>query len=304
MPCILEGDASIPVAEYGDSNVGTMKTVYRLGLGHRYGRLMQTIAGIHYNFSMPSNYWPDAQQADGNSEPLQDYISNRYLGLIRNFQRHYWLLIYLYGASPAVCKSFLRDNPEHNLTAFDETGNSMHLPWATSLRMGDLGYQSNAQRGLEVCYNKLQSYIDNLRDAITRTHPAYQAIGTGAPEARQQLNTSLLQIENEFYSPIRPKRVAASGETALGALQRSGIEYIEVRCIDVSPFSGMGIDAEQIRMLDIFLLYCLLNDSPDCEQQESQLQAENVQRVVNRGREPGLHRQFAHGIAVRQIELK
>ncbi|MCX2979506.1 glutamate--cysteine ligase [Halieaceae bacterium IMCC14734] len=288
MPCILEGDASIPVADYGTSNVGTMKTVYRLGLGHRYGRLMQTIAGIHYNFSMPDAYWADAQRADDNSEPLQDYISNRYLGLIRNFQRHSWLLIYLFGASPAVCKSFLRGNAEHNLEAFDEQGKSMHLPWATSLRMGDLGYQSNAQRDLEVCYNNLHKYIDDLCNAITRNHPAYETIGVGTPEARKQLNTGLLQIENEFYSSIRPKRVAASGETSLGALRRGGIEYIEVRCIDVNPYCSVGIDAAQIRFLDIFLLYCLLEDSPACEAPERQLQAENIRRVVNRGREPGL----------------
>lgn len=297
MPCILEGDASIPVAHYGSSNVGTMKTVYRLGLGHRYGRLMQTIAGIHYNFSMPDSYWPVAQQADSHSGVLQDYISERYLGLIRNFQRHSWLLIYLFGASPAVCKSFLRDNPEHNLQAFDEQGKSMHLPWATSLRMGDLGYQSNAQRGLDICYNDLDKYINDLRDAITRNHPAYEEIGIGAPGARKQLNTGLLQIENEFYSPIRPKRVAASGETSLGALQRGGIEYIEVRCIDVNPYNPVGIDAVQIRFLDIFLLYCLLNDSPACEPEERQLQAENIRRVVNRGREPGLELQTSTGAA-------
>ena len=168
-PASSRGDANIPVARYGSSNVATMKTVYRMGLGHRYGRLMQTIAGIHYNFSMPADYWQAAQDADGNTDSAQDYITSRYLGLIRNFQRWSWLLIYLFGASPAVCRSFVRGNPDHGLKPFDETGNSLHMPFGTALRMGDLGYQSNAQKDLSVCYNSLESYIDTLH---TRHHPA------------------------------------------------------------------------------------------------------------------------------------
>jgi glutamate--cysteine ligase len=288
MPCILEGDDQIPVAQYGSSNVARMKTVYRYGLGHRYGRLMQTIAGIHYNFSMPAAYWPLAQAADGESGDLQDYITERYLGLIRNFRRHSWLLIYLFGASPAVCSSFLRGNSAHQLVPFDEGSKSLHAPYGTALRMGDLGYSSNAQKDLQVCYNDLNSYIDTLVKAITQSHPEYEAIGIGEQGHERQLNTSLLQIENEFYSTIRPKRVASSGETPLGALRRAGIEYVEVRCVDINPFQPLGIDRQQIRFLDTFLLYCLLADSPACDDDEQGMQADNLGRVVNRGREPGL----------------
>jgi len=288
MPCVLEGEENIPVARYGTSNVARMKTVYRYGLGHRYSRLMQTIAGIHYNFSMPDNFWPLAQQIDGDTGDLQDYITDRYLGLIRSFRRHSWLLIYLFGASPAVCSSFLRKNTQHNLIPFDEKSKSLHSPYGTSLRMGDLGYSSDAQKNLSICYNTLDSYIETLRDAITQSHEEYEAIGLGDNGHQKQLNTSLLQIENEFYSSIRPKRVARSGETALGALRRGGIEYIEVRCVDVNPFQPLGIDADQIRFLDSFLIYCLLTDSELCNDADGERIAENMQRVVNRGREPGL----------------
>ena len=288
MPCLMEGDEAIPVAHYGSSNVAQMKTVYRNGLGHRYGRLMQTIAGIHYNFSMPAAFWEHSWQADGAKGSLQDYITERYLGLIRNFQRHSWLLIYLFGASPAICRSFVRNNPNHGLDPFDEQGRSLYKPWGTSLRMGDLGYQSNAQNGLEICYNQLDTYIDTLHSAITRSHPEYETIGLGDAGARKQLNTSLLQIENEFYSPIRPKRVTQSGEIPLGALKRSGIEYIEVRCIDINPFMPLGIDASQMRFVDAFLLFCLMEDSPPCTSQERSIMSENTSRIVNRGREPGL----------------
>ncbi len=294
MPCILEGDDNIPVAEYGSSNVGRMKKVYRHGLGHRYGRLMQTIAGIHYNFSMPDQYWPMAQRAAGDTGELKDYITARYLGLIRNFQRYSWLLIYLFGASPAVCKSFVRNNPQHKLQPFDETGTSLHLPFATALRMGSLGYQSDAQKNLSVCYNQLDSYIKTLHGAITQSHPGYEAIGLGENH-KHQLNTSLLQIENEFYSPIRPKRITRSGETPLGALQRDGIEYIEVRCVDVNPFLPLGINRQQIQFLDSFLLFCLLQDSPPCDAQEQQQMAENMSRIVNDGRNPELQLHTATG---------
>lgn len=288
MPCVVSGDRGIPVAHYGSSNVARMKTVYRYGLGHRYGRLMQAISGIHYNFSMPPAYWDQAWQAAGSPGELRDYISERYLGLIRNFKRYSWLLIYLFGASPAVCASFLKGRDNHGLQAFDEQRRSLYLPHSTSLRMGDLGYNSAAQKNLEICYNSLDNYVDTLHQAIIKPHPAYSAIPSGENGDYQQLNDSLLQIENEFYSPIRPKRVSRPGETPLNALVRAGIEYIEVRCIDVSPFAPVGLEAEQIRFLDTFLLYCLLQDSPACNEQEQREQTANLEAVVNRGREPGL----------------
>ena len=288
MPCIVSGDDGIPVAQYGTSNVARMKTVYRYGLGHRYGRMMQAIAGIHYNFSMPTEYWQMCWEAEGQQGELRDYVTERYLGLIRNFRRFSWLLIYLFGASPAVCASFLRGRDDHSLQPFDPQGRSLHLPYGTSLRMGDLGYNSSAQKGLNICYNSLDKYIDTLRAAIMQPHPEYAAYQCGQNDEYQQLNDSLLQIENEFYSPIRPKRVAFSGETPLNALRRGGIEYIEVRCVDVSPFTPLGIDDQQVRFLDTFLLYCLLEESPACDDDEQARQSENLSAIVNRGREPGL----------------
>lgn len=295
MPCIMEGDENIPVAQYGSSNVARMKTVYRYGLGHRYGRRMQTIAGIHYNFSMPEAYWQHSWEEAGKPGALADYITERYLGLIRNFRRYSWLLIYLYGASPAVCASFLRGIDGHNLQPFEDSGKSLHLPYGTALRMGDLGYNSAAQKGLSICYNSLDNYIHTLGQAIRQPHPEYRSIPCGEDDNYQQLNTSLLQIENEFYSPIRPKRVANSGEAPLCALRRAGIEYVEVRCVDVSPFSPLGLDAGQIRVMDAFLLFCLTLESPPCDDREQAIQAANMEAVVNRGREPGLVLQTCSG---------
>jgi glutamate--cysteine ligase len=295
MPCIVSGDEGIPVARYGSSNLGRMKTIYRYGLGHRYGRVMQAIAGIHYNFSMPAAFWEREWRAAARPGALGDYVSARYLGLIRNFRRYSWLLIYLYGASPAVCASFVRGRQGHGLQPFDEGSRSYYLPYGTALRMGDLGYNSSAQKNLNICYNSLENYLETLRAAILTPHPAYRHIPCGQDGEYQQLRASLLQIENEFYSPIRPKRVARPGETALTALRRGGIEYVEVRCVDVSPFSPLGIDAAQIRFLDTFLLYCLLQESPPCGGREQALLAANLEAVVNRGRQPGLTLQSCAG---------
>jgi len=282
MPCVLGADAEIPVAQYGSSNIGRMKTIYRVGLGYRYGRRMQTISGIHYNFSLPEALWP--QLFDTQTQPLQAQITTAYFGLIRNFRRYVWLLIYLFGASPALCKSFL-DGKRHRLQELDDY--TLYQPYSTSLRMGDLGYQSSAQESLKICYNQLDTYISTLQNGILNPHPDYERIGVMVDGEYRQLSAGLLQIENEFYSPIRPKRVARQGETALTALAHGGVEYIEVRCIDVNPLLPNGIDAPLMRFLDAFLLFCLFNDSPECDDDGHIEVRANIKTTVNEGRKPG-----------------
>src|SRR2546425_1247774 len=201
MPCTLPDEDAIPIARYGDSNVGRAKTVYRTGLSHRYGRRMQMIAGLHYNFSLPESAWPLA----GAGGPNEAYFA-----LIRNFRRHAWLLLYLFGASPAVCASFV-EGRRHELREL--SAGTLYLPHATSLRMGRLGYLSDAQDKLLVSYNNLESYTASLYDVLTRPYPPYERIGIrDGADGYRQLATSLLQIENEFYSTIRPKRVIRPGE--------------------------------------------------------------------------------------------
>jgi glutamate--cysteine ligase len=288
MPCALPADHEIPVGRYGTSNVGRMKTIYREGLGHRYGRVMQTVAGIHYNFSLPNAFWAFLHASENSSLNLDDFRTSRYFDLIRNFRRHYWLLIYLFGASPAVCSSFVKGR-QHDLTAFNGSESTLHMPFATSMRMGDLGYQSKTQESLYVCYNQLPTYLQTLVHAIKTPYPLYEELGTRDRDGHyRQLNTGLLQIENEFYSAIRPKRTARSGETALTALCHRGVEYVEVRCLDLNPYEPLGIGRAQMQFLDTFLLYCLLHPSPKSTWAECELILSNQKQVVKRGREPGL----------------
>jgi glutamate--cysteine ligase len=268
MPCRLPADDAIPIGRYGTSNVGRAKTVYRTGLSHRYGRRMQTISGIHYNFSLP-----DARSNED------------YFALIRNFRRHSWLLLYLLGASPAVCSTFVAGRA-HELQRL--SGDTLYLPHATSLRMGRLGYQSDAQSALAVSYNDLRSYAASLEEALTKPYPPYEAIGIRDGDGYRQLATSLLQIENEFYGTIRPKRVIRPGERPLHALRDRGVEYVEVRLLDLNPFEPIGISAATAHFLDVFLLHCQLCDSPPDTPQELADIISNKQHVAARGREPGL----------------
>ncbi len=268
MPCGLPADDAIPIGRYGSSNVGRAKSVYRTGLAHRYGRRMQMISGIHYNWSMPGVSTDD------------------YFGLIRNFRRHSFLLLYLFGASPAVCSSFVVGRP-HELQPLNR--HTLYLPYATSLRMGRLGYQSDAQAALAVSCNSLERYAALLQEALTTPYPAYEKIGIVGPGGDyRQLATSLLQIENEFYGTIRPKRVILPGERPLHALRQRGVEYVEVRCMDLNPFVSVGIDAQTMRFIDVMLLHCLLSDSPPDTPQEIGALRQNQHLVAARGREPGL----------------
>ncbi len=285
MPCPLSSEAVIRIAEYGDSNIGRMKNLYRRGLHNRYGSLMQTISGIHFNFSMPDAFWAPYQKICGDQQSLQDFKTEKYLHLIRNFHRYSWLLVYLFGASPAACKCFVQGR-EHSLQELDN--GSLYLPDATCLRMGNLGYKSEAQKSLFVCYNELQTYVDCLYQAMHTPYPDYEKIGTDPDGSYRQINPNLLQLENEFYSTIRPKRTVASGERPLTGLIERGIEYVEIRALDLNPYLPLGIDEEEIRFLDSFLLHCLLADSPQCDKREYFEVANNLAATVENGRNPDL----------------
>ena len=155
----------------------------------------------------------------------------------------------LFGAAPAVCRSFVLGT-DHKLEPFSE--GTYYLPHATSLRMGRLGYQSEAQSALDISYNSVADYSRSMRIGLTESYPDYSAIVPAEDGEYPQLNDAVLQIENEFYGTIRPKRTTRSGERPLSALNERGVEYVEVRCVDLNPFEPLGINAEQIRFMDTF----------------------------------------------------
>ena len=285
MPCDIANEADIPVAYYGDSNIGRLKHIYRQGLNYRYGKMMQCIAGIHYNFSMPEAFWPAYQTLLGDNYSLCAFRSEQYFKLIRNFRRRSWLLLYLFGASPALASSFMKGK-NHSLETWDDE--TLYLPYATSLRMSDLGYSNKAQASLNICFNHLETYTNSLSEAIKTPHAPYQAIGVKVDDEYRQLNSNILQIENEYYSDIRPKRVTRSGEKPVHALRARGVEYVEVRNTDINPFLPTGISQQQADFMDVFLVGCLLGEATEIGPLECRHLEQNNQRVVNEGRRPGL----------------
>ena len=288
MPCAISGDESVPIAEYGTSNIGRMKHVYRQGLGYRYGRTMQTIAGIHFNYSLPIDFWPLLQHIEKNDQPLNDFIGNAYFALIRNFHRIGWILLYLFGASPAICKSFIRDRREtcQDFQEFDPY--TWYRPFATSLRMSDIGYKNNNQAHLHISYNNVNSYVKSLTDAIETPFPGYQSIGIQSNGEYRQLNDNILQIENEYYSNIRPKQIAHSGEKPTLALKRRGVKYIEIRSLDIDIFHNIGVSADKLLFIEALLISCLFLESPYIDPDENKILNENFMNVAYRGRDPEL----------------
>ena len=285
MPCMFRGEKSIPLADYGTSNLGKFKRVYRQGLALRYGKYMQTISGLHYNFSIPSTLWEHYANLCGTEDSVE-FRNQSYLALIRNVRRYTWLLVFLFGTSPAVCGSFLAGRP-HNLQPFD--GESYYLPYATSLRMGQLGYQSAVQGKHYLSYNTLSDYISSMIPLLTEPHPEYVALGMQSKEGEfQQLSVSRLQIEAESYTPIRPKPKAKSALRPLRALDQSGIEYLEVRCLDLNPFFPTGIDRTTLYFLDAFLLFAWLTPSPKDSRESWDESQRNQTAVVEQGRDPNV----------------
>jgi glutamate--cysteine ligase len=284
MPCLVDDDDSIPLARYGDSNVGRMKTVYRNGLGYRYGRKMQTIAGVHFNYSLPEAFWPVYHGLLQRDDPIDEFRSAAYMGLVRNFRRMGWLILYLFGASPALCKSFI-GSQKTDLADFNE--NTYFEPYGTSLRMSDLGYTNSTQARLKISLNSVDEYIDGLNAAICTPEPDYEKIGIKLNGEYRQLSANQLQIENEFYSPVRPKRVAMSGERPTTALKRGGVEYVEIRSLDLNVFDPVGINQNAMRFIEAFLIYCLLEDSPPFDDDEWQMVTHNHGATAKQGRDPG-----------------
>ncbi|MEJ1384085.1 MAG: glutamate--cysteine ligase [Candidatus Sedimenticola sp. (ex Thyasira tokunagai)] len=287
MPCVLAGGENIPIARYGDSNAGTMKTVYRRGLGHRYGRTMQVIAGVHFNFSLEESLWPLLRELEGDKRSLRCFTDDAYLGMTRNLQRFGWLIPYLFGASPAVCKSFL-GGKNSSLDSFDEY--TYYEPYATSLRMGDIGYTNSKEQGVGVKadYNSLEGYIDSLTCAIETPSPIWREIGVKVDGRYEQLNANVLQIENEYYSTVRPKQVLKGLEKPTLALKARGVRYIELRSLDVNAFHPLGMSEEQLSFLRAFMLFCLLLESPPIDSRERGEIDRNIIDTAHRGRDSAL----------------
>lgn len=287
MPCKLNGEQSIRIAEYGSSNLGMMKNVYRRGLGYRYGKVMQVIAGIHINLSMPLTFWPKWQACLQDDRPPQEFINEQYFKLIRNLQRVGWIVPYLFGASPAVDKSFSHQGVKDLQRWCDDT---LYAPDSTSLRLGDIGYTNSRENetGIQACYDNLPDYVSCLTNAIETPYQPYVDIGVKVNGDYRQLNSNILQIENEYYSTVRPKQIARRNEKPTHALLDRGVQYVEIRSLDLNPFSPYGLTIEQLRFFEVMFMYCLLADDGLIDRKEREEIDINQYEVTHHGRKSDL----------------
>ena len=281
MPCAFQNEQEIRIAEYGETNSGMLKHIYRKGLRLRYGSIMQCVSGIHYNFSLSKDSWNSLS-----NNPDQDFINKKYLGTIRNIKRNFWFILERLGASPIAHESYLL-NREHSLNRHGH--NDLFLPNATSLRMSDVGYQSSVQNALKISYNNLDGFINAIIKGIKTPVKDFKDAGlldeNGAP---QQISTGILQIENELYDIVRPKRSGPSGSRPATLLKDEGIEYLELRGVDINPFIPEGIDEDKIKLLDIYIIHSLISESPEVSDAEIEEIRANQKAMVESGRSKDL----------------
>jgi len=291
MPCHVMNEEMVPVANFGSSNVGQMKHVYRLGLGERYGRIMQTISGVHYNFSIPERFWPVYQELElcELGKRNEEFISAQYFHMLRNLRRVSWLSLYLFGCSPAFCSSF-------NISSegLEKLNHSYYLPYATSLRMSDIGYKNKSQDSIHVSSNSLDDYVRDISAALSTSFNSYEDIGVKVDGKYKQLNANLLQIENEYYSSVRPKRTARSGEKPSHALQRAGVQYLEFRALDLNIFDPIGVNHDELYFMEILMWYCLFYPSPKLTLEAEQMYSNNQLLTSREGRKPDLNLMHFH----------
>ena len=296
MPCSFQNEQEIRIAEYGESNSGMLKHIYRKGLRLRYGSIMQCVSGIHYNFSISHGSWKSL-----NKNLNQDFVNERYLGAIRNIKRNFWFLLERLGASPIANESYLYGR-EHTLDKHNE--DDLFLPNATSLRMSEVGYQSSIQDSLEISYNNLNEFVDAIVRGIKTPVKDFEDIGLFDTNGiAQQISTGILQIENELYDIVRPKRAGPSGSRPATLLKEAGIEYLELRGIDVNPFIPEGIDANKMKLLDIYIIHSLISESPFISRDEIEEIKVNQRVMVRNGRAKDV-RLIRNGVLVPLSEIR
>jgi len=283
MPPSINSDKDIPIANYGSSNLGLFKRAYRKGLSHRYGRMMQAISGVHYNYSVPDIIWqsPIFENINISSKGAR---STAYLNMLRNVFRFNWLILYLFGASPIVTKNFITKNSQ-SLTQIDNS--TFYLPYATSLRMSDFGYCNARRNKFQISMNSLQEYISDLRKATSTPFNEFLAIDK-ANTKHEQINGNQLQIDDEYYAAARAKSKIISHQTTTSKLETSGIDFIELRSLDLNPYSRIGIDEETVFFVETLLIYCFTKQSPYFTDQEIRNISHNDSLVAKNGRKPNL----------------
>ncbi|MGD6858454.1 MAG: glutamate--cysteine ligase [Enterobacteriaceae bacterium] len=285
MPCVIRNEKNIQIANYGNSNIGKVKTLYRYGLKNRYGVLMQMISGMHYNFSFNRNFW-NIYYKNKRIKKKKDLINKGYFQLIRNYYLFGWIIPYFFGASPGVHKFYL-NNRNININ-FHKEKDLRYLKYSTSLRLSNIGYNSDIQNSLNINFNSLKDYVFSLKKALNTSYKKYEKLKGEKYINYYQINSNFLQIENELYTLIRPKRNLEINEFLSDVLIKKGVEYVEIRSIDINPFEPIGVTKNQIFFLDIFLVWCAIKYAPKIKNNDFIEVNKNWNKIILNGRNPKL----------------
>ena len=277
-------DDDIQIAKYGVSNIAKFKTIYRKGLSKRYGKPMQAISGVHFNYSFPEIIWK-LNHKDGSENNTQSFRNTFYFQTIRNISRISWLILYLFGASPILNKSFLRTVPNGSKCFKD----NIYFPYATSLRMSHLGYQNDSQADIDVSINSIDEYISDLKKLTSEQRNKVKIKLPSELNSLEELNDFQLQIEDEYYSMIRPKSMSNEDIRPTSKLRKFGVEYIEVRSLDIDPWSPIGINQSTVSFIEALILYSSFCESPPISNSEYKTIRKNNHLVATLGRQPNLY---------------
>jgi glutamate--cysteine ligase len=245
MPPRLPEESEVPIASFGPTEAGRRARLYREGLALRYGKARQMICGVHVNVSagaallaLMSSEAPLTSEERKAGQPADAYA----LRLIRNLYAELPLLILLYGASPVL------------------GGGEENAPPAISYRNSRGGYaRDEFMPYLDL--TTLGAYLDGIRRGLRTQSPIFAGLGLVRGGRVVQLNTNVFQTDKEFYAPIRLRQTLLGGESALDALARRGVGYLELRFFDVDPTHPSGIAQDALRLLHLLLLDALARPS-------------------------------------------
>ncbi len=288
MPGCLPDEKMIPLAKFGTDQTRREKEIYRSGLALRYGKRMQMISGIHYNFSFSDRFLDFIYEKSGRHIDRRVYKDQFYFNLAKNFLEFRWLLIYLFGASPLGTETYMQTFLSKNAGLCDKAGCRKTfgnpVKYATSLRMSRFGYENSSQNRLNVSYNSLKEYIRDLRKALATKVESYSKLGLHRNGQQIQLNGNLLQSENEYYAPVRFKQIPQKGQTMLDTLEEKGVGYLEFRIFDLDPFENTGIGLNQLYFLHVFNLFCAFEQQAEIAQSDLERFNDNAQLTALFGR--------------------
>ncbi|WP_415348692.1 bifunctional glutamate--cysteine ligase GshA/glutathione synthetase GshB, partial [Clostridium perfringens] len=251
-PPILPREEEIPIAKLSNRE----DELYRENLSYKYGKKKQVISGIHYNFSFKEEFIELLYKELKVEKDFREFKDDIYLRMARNFQKYHWLLIYLTGASPVFHESYIEEIKEEGEKLGED---SYYIKDDTSLRNSSYGYK-----------NKKDYYI------------SYNSIGEYASDIKNLVKDKEIQSIKEYYNPIRLKSLGS--EDMLESLLHKGIDYLEVRLLDLDPLSIQGVSKETLYLVHLFMIYTLLKENKEITYKDQEEFFKNHDMVALKGR--------------------